>query len=108
MMSNFGGHKILHLSQQPIPSQNPRMEILLLPVSSTTTNYLDDEYLNEVVSCYKISYTDACNNKSPVSVEACPIKLIATLQPDNAVNLSWSAYDRMEKRSESLCRGEIQ
>ena len=63
------------------------------PVSSTTTTYVDDEYLNEVVSCYKISYTDACNNKSPVSVDACPIKLVGTLQPNNAVNLSWSAYD---------------
>lgn len=62
------------------------------PVSSTTTNYVDDEYLNEVVSCYKINYTDACNNKSPVSVDACPIKLVGTLQPNNAVNLSWSAY----------------
>ena len=60
--------------------------------TSTTTNHLDDEYLNEVVSCYKISYADACNNKSPVSSEACPIKLIATLQPDNTVALSWSAY----------------
>ncbi|HET6541886.1 MAG TPA: T9SS type B sorting domain-containing protein [Chryseolinea sp.] len=60
--------------------------------TSTTTNHLDDEYLNDVVSCYKISYADACNNKSPVSVEACPIKLIATLQPDNTVALSWSGY----------------
>ena len=62
------------------------------PVSSSTTSYTDDEYLNEVVSCYKISYADACNNKSPVSVDACPIKLIAALEPNNAVNLSWSAY----------------
>ncbi|HYI78328.1 MAG TPA: T9SS type B sorting domain-containing protein [Chryseolinea sp.] len=61
--------------------------------SSATTNYLDEQYLNDVVSCYKISYTDVCNNKSPLSHEACPVKLIAAVQPNNTVNLSWSDYN---------------
>lgn len=61
--------------------------------TNTTTTYTDGQYINEVVTCYKISYVDACANKSPVSRDACPIKLLANLQPNNAVNLSWSAYD---------------
>src|SRR5918993_449698 len=61
--------------------------------SSATTNYLDEQYLNDVVSCYKISYTDVCINKSPLSLEACPVKLIAAVQPNNTVNLSWSDYN---------------
>jgi gliding motility-associated-like protein len=62
--------------------------------SSTTTNYTDSAYVNDVVSCYRISYRDACNNQSPLSRDACPIKLLASQEPNNnAINLSWSAYD---------------
>jgi gliding motility-associated-like protein len=61
--------------------------------SSTTTAYADAEYLNEVISCYRINYADACKNQSPVSIEACPIKLIGTLQPDNSVSLTWTPYE---------------
>jgi gliding motility-associated-like protein len=61
--------------------------------SSASTTYTDAEYLNDVVSCYRINYADACKNQSPVSIEACPIKLIGTLQPDNSVNLTWTPYE---------------
>jgi hypothetical protein len=81
MMSNFVGPRILHLSQATYSITKSVNGSFASTKTSTTTNHLDDEYLNDVVSCYKISYADACNNKSPVSVEACPIKLIATLQP---------------------------
>jgi gliding motility-associated-like protein len=64
--------------------------------SSPTTTYTDDEYLHDVVTCYTISYTDACNNKSPASVQACPIRLIPTRQPDNTVSLSWTPYEGWE------------
>lgn len=60
--------------------------------TSTTQTYTDDNYLLDVTSCYKINYVDACGNKSPVSVEACPMLLVSTLQSDNAVSLSWSEY----------------
>ena len=63
--------------------------------SSATTTYSDEEYLNDDVTttCYKINYSDACENKSPVSVEVCPIKLMGALQSNNAISLSWNAYE---------------
>ncbi|WP_276374072.1 T9SS type B sorting domain-containing protein [Chryseolinea sp. H1M3-3] len=60
--------------------------------SSATTTYTDAEYLNDVASCYKIVYGDACENKSPVSLEVCPLQLMGTLQPNNSVTLTWGAY----------------
>jgi gliding motility-associated-like protein len=60
--------------------------------TSTTPTFVDDAYLLDVTSCYKINYVDACNNKSPVSIEACPILLVGTLQSDNAISLSWNEY----------------
>jgi gliding motility-associated-like protein len=62
--------------------------------STTPTPTLTDEpYLQDVTSCYRVSYTDACNNKSPVSLEACPIQLGGLVQSDNSVNLSWTGYE---------------
>jgi gliding motility-associated-like protein len=60
--------------------------------TATTTTYIDDTYAMDVTSCYTINYEDACENKSPVSVEVCPLMLVGTLQEDNAVSLSWNAY----------------
>jgi gliding motility-associated-like protein len=61
--------------------------------TTTTPNFTDDEYQHDVTSCYKIDYTDACNNKSPQSVDVCPIKLIPTVESDNSVTLSWTPYE---------------
>lgn len=60
--------------------------------TSTTTTFSDPEYSTDAGSCYKISYTDVCNNKSLLSIEACPINLSGSLQQGNVINLSWSAY----------------
>jgi gliding motility-associated-like protein len=61
---------------------------------STTTalTYSDPTYSTENKTCYKVSYTDVCNNKSALSLEACPIRLSGGLSKDNSINLSWSAY----------------
>lgn len=61
--------------------------------SSATPDFTDNDYLHDVTTCYKISYSDACNNNSPASVDVCPVKLIPTLGQDNAVTLSWNAYE---------------
>ncbi len=61
--------------------------------SSSTTSLIDNEYLAVDTSCYRISYEDACANKSPVSVEVCPIQLVGSQQESNAINLSWNAYE---------------
>ncbi len=60
--------------------------------NTTTPTYSDAAYLTESVSCYKISYVDACQNSSLLSVEACPIRLSGSLQPNNDISLSWSDY----------------
>jgi gliding motility-associated-like protein len=61
-------------------------------------------------ACYQILYDDACENKSNLSPEACHVVLSANLSTDNAVNLSWTAYQgwangiigyRLEKYSQS-------
>lgn len=61
---------------------------------STTTQHAfsDPAYQIEDASCYKISYQDVCENQSPESLEACPVRLSGSLQKDNAVNLTWSPY----------------
>ncbi len=62
-------------------------------LATTALNaYADTGYKTEDESCYRISYTDACGNKSPMSAEACPIRLAADLRDDNSINLTWTPY----------------
>ncbi len=65
----------------------------LMNATATTQDFTDNEYQNDVTTCYNIAYTDACDNKSPQSVEVCPLKLIPTLESDNSVTLSWNEYE---------------
>ncbi len=77
--------------------------------TSTQQSFADVAYKVEDASCYKVSYVDVCGNQSPVSLEACPIRLSGNLQKDNAISLTWSPYSgwsngvagyRVEKYSE--------
>lgn len=62
-------------------------------LSTTTTNAFADEKFNiEEAPCYRIRYTDLCGNESDVSIEVCPIILTGRLLKDNAISLTWSAY----------------
>ncbi|MEX2233341.1 MAG: gliding motility-associated C-terminal domain-containing protein [Cyclobacteriaceae bacterium] len=62
-------------------------------LATTTQNaFADQEYKLEDASCYKISYKDVCDNQSPSSVEACPVRLSAGLLKDNSITLSWTPY----------------
>jgi gliding motility-associated-like protein len=61
----------------------------------TTTNSLsvvDEEYATDAPACYQIRYTDVCGNLSPLSNEACPLRLLGTLEKDNSIELNWNAY----------------
>lgn len=62
----------------------------------TAATYTDNAYTLDVTSCYTINYEDACENKSPVSVEVCPLMLLGSLLEDNVVSLSWNAYSGWE------------
>jgi gliding motility-associated-like protein len=52
----------------------------------------DDTYSIENPSCYKIQYLDACGNQSEISLEACPMSLTGSVQNDNSIQLTWTAY----------------
>nr|WP_225986832.1 gliding motility-associated C-terminal domain-containing protein [Rufibacter sp. LB8] len=43
--------------------------------------------------CYQTTYLDSCNLTSPRSNTACPALLVATLQADGSVQLTWNAYE---------------
>jgi gliding motility-associated-like protein len=58
----------------------------------TTTAFTDAEYRTSSGYCYTINYTDACNNTSAAGLEVCPVRLQASLQSDNDIQLTWSAY----------------
>ena len=58
----------------------------------TTNAYTDASYTPGDGSCYKISYTDVCGNKSLQSPEACPIFLTGTLGDNNIITLAWNAF----------------
>lgn len=60
--------------------------------TTTTTSLSDPAYATEAQTCYKIYYKDVCGNQSPVSAEACPIRLTGSLQGDNSISLSWSDF----------------
>jgi gliding motility-associated-like protein len=60
--------------------------------TSTVNTYTDATYVPGDGSCYRISYTDACGNKSTQSAEACPIFLSGVLGDQNVITLTWTAY----------------
>ena len=59
--------------------------------STAQTTYTDELAAPEPV-CYRASYTDPCNNTSPVSNVTCPVILKAAQQTDGSVQLKWSSY----------------
>ncbi len=59
---------------------------------TTSLQIHDVTYLTQQQSCYIVSYTDACGNLSPPSIEACPIRLAGSLDNANNINITWSAY----------------
>ncbi|MFZ6013904.1 MAG: gliding motility-associated C-terminal domain-containing protein [Bacteroidota bacterium] len=63
-----------------------------LMASTPTTQIVDPEYSSEVGVCYQISYKDVCNITSALSFEACPMRLVGSVQGDNTINLFWTPY----------------
>lgn len=60
--------------------------------NSTSQKFTDSEYSTEANLCYKINYTDKCDNQSLDSSPICPIRLTYSLSPSNEVTLNWSGY----------------
>lgn len=55
--------------------------------------FTDNTYVADEPVCYRITYTDRCDNTSQAAVSACPIQLTAEQQDDNSVLLNWSAFE---------------
>lgn len=60
--------------------------------TTPSSPYTDAAYNSDGAFCYQVVYQDACNNFSTSVIDACPIRLSATLDGDNSVALNWSAY----------------
>ncbi|HET9486486.1 MAG TPA: gliding motility-associated C-terminal domain-containing protein [Chryseosolibacter sp.] len=60
--------------------------------TSLQDTFVDPEYNLQDASCYRIRYKDLCDNGSPLSIEACPVRLSATLLKDNSISLTWTLY----------------
>jgi gliding motility-associated-like protein len=63
------------------------------PVGRLTEGTFTDENarLNDESYCYRVSYTDACNNQSAESPEVCPVRLQVE-GSNEGDRLSWSPY----------------
>lgn len=57
---------------------------------TTSTEFSDPGYTTESNSCYRINYTDVCENSSQPGALICPMRLSATLDNKNAITLRWS------------------
>jgi gliding motility-associated-like protein len=58
--------------------------------ATTLQTYDDPNYTTESNTCYKINYTDLCDNASQPGSMVCPIKLSYTIDKKNAITLKWS------------------
>jgi gliding motility-associated-like protein len=52
--------------------------------------FADISYTTESNSCYRINYSDLCDNQSQQGTAICPIRLSFTLDNKNAITLRWS------------------
>jgi gliding motility-associated-like protein len=94
------GQPALTLQWQQVPNFTPAEftvyrsdKSFFKPFATTASLQItDDTYRTEDATCYKVSYKDVCNNQSPLSAEACPMRLNGNLQGDNSVMLSWTSY----------------
>lgn len=60
---------------------------------TTDPVYTDGSWTPEIETCYQIRYTDVCGNQSVSGNVVCPITLQASLANNNAVSLTWTAYN---------------
>jgi gliding motility-associated-like protein len=63
-----------------------------LLTTSAITSLLDEGYTTEGEYCYKINYTDVCDNASNEGNEVCPIRLSGKIEPINKIKLTWNDY----------------
>lgn len=57
---------------------------------TTSREFSDPGYTTEFNFCYRINYSDLCENQSQEGALICPMKLSSTLDEKNAITLRWS------------------
>jgi gliding motility-associated-like protein len=57
-----------------------------------TPTYNDVDYKTQTNTCYRINYTDACDNQNTSGAEACPLSLDGNINKKNVITLSWNGY----------------
>lgn len=58
--------------------------------NTTVTQYADKGYTTESNSCYRINYSDQCDNASQPGTLVCPMRLSFAIDNKNAITLRWS------------------
>ena len=61
--------------------------------TSDMPTFTDSAYPAGQVTCYRVTYTDVCDNTSPPSLDACPIALVGEQLDDGSVVLTWNDYE---------------
>jgi gliding motility-associated-like protein len=60
---------------------------------SELPSFTDANFSPESPACYRITYTDICDNTSQPSLDACPIALVGEQLDDGSVVLTWNDYE---------------
>lgn len=61
--------------------------------TSIAPQFTDDTYTTEGNFCYRINYTDQCDNISQPGALVCPMRLTASLDNKNVITLRWTALE---------------
>lgn len=57
---------------------------------TTNKEFSDTGYTTEANSCYRINYSDLCENVSQLGALICPVRLSSTIDKKNVITLRWS------------------
>ncbi|MBC5992118.1 T9SS type B sorting domain-containing protein [Pontibacter cellulosilyticus] len=77
---------------QKIEIQKSKNGAAFLNLASTSQTAYTDALAKPEPVCYRASFTDPCNNTSPIGNTACPVILKAEQQEDGSVQLNWTPY----------------
>ncbi len=59
---------------------------------TTTLEFSDAGYVTESNSCYRVNYSDLCENVSQQGALICPVRLSSAIDKKNAITLRWSKF----------------
>jgi len=57
---------------------------------TTVKEFSDADYTTDPTTCYRINYSDFCDNQSQEGALICPMRLVTALDNKNVITLRWS------------------